>query len=184
MSADGYYEDAYDFESLIEHVLQPLGPDGAGLYRRGIIVLASDTPTEAETLFSPTNAVLVIDGTFLHRAPLTEYWDREGSGGVRSPLPRGVTPLPRGSRSTRPRDLRRQQRSGVTHRSTPLSVGRTEAADCPQGGPAQLRHFLVHEPMRCTFYESAEGCSSNSRRKDAQVSSATQTFTLISETLR
>nr|WP_296773124.1 hypothetical protein [Rhodococcus sp. (in: high G+C Gram-positive bacteria)] len=76
MSADGYYEDAYDFDALIRHVLRPLGPDGSGRYRRSIIDLASDTPTAPDTVLAPSNAVLVVDGTFLHRPPLTEHWDR------------------------------------------------------------------------------------------------------------
>lgn len=42
LSAEGYYWDAYDFESLIAEVLVPLGPGGSGLYREGVIDLQSD----------------------------------------------------------------------------------------------------------------------------------------------
>jgi uridine kinase len=82
LSADGYYEDAYDFDALIANVLAPLGPGGSGRYRDSIIDLASDQATDAPPKTAPVDAILVVDGTFLHREPVQHhgttpgYWDR------------------------------------------------------------------------------------------------------------
>lgn len=74
-SAAGYYEDAYDFGALISHVLDPLGPNGSGCIRRRVIDLASDELVEDAPEYVPSDAILVVDGTFLHRPPLPDYWD-------------------------------------------------------------------------------------------------------------
>ncbi|WP_218828776.1 hypothetical protein [Rhodococcus sp. 06-235-1A] len=74
-SALGYYRDAYDFDALREHVLIPLGPNGSGAIRRRVIDLASDEPVDDPLEAVPADAVVVVDGTFLHRPPLPDYWD-------------------------------------------------------------------------------------------------------------
>lgn len=76
LSAEGYYWDAYDFESLISEVLVPLGPGGSGWYREGVIDLASDEALTTAAIEAPRNVILVVDGTFLQRSPLVEHWDR------------------------------------------------------------------------------------------------------------
>lgn len=75
MSAEGYYWDAYDFDSLISRVLVPLGPGGSGSYCEGVIDLQSDRRLDTEPRHAPKNAVLVVDGTFLQRPPLDAHWD-------------------------------------------------------------------------------------------------------------
>ncbi|QII04744.1 uridine kinase [Rhodococcoides fascians A25f] len=74
-SATGYYRDAYDFDALCTQVLIPLGPKGSGEIRRRIIDLSSDEPVEDPPEPVPTDAIVVVDGTFLHRPPLPDYWD-------------------------------------------------------------------------------------------------------------
>ena len=74
-SAAGYYQDAYDFDALCTQLLIPLGPNGSGEIRRRIIDLASDEPVEDAPEPVPTDAIVVVDGTFLHRPPLPDYWD-------------------------------------------------------------------------------------------------------------
>ncbi|OZF35535.1 hypothetical protein CH294_13105 [Rhodococcus sp. 14-2483-1-1] len=74
-SAVGYYQDAYDFDALCTQVLIPLGPTGSGEIRRRIIDLASDEPVEDPPEPVPTDTIVVVDGTFLHRPPLPDYWD-------------------------------------------------------------------------------------------------------------
>lgn len=74
-SASGYYEDAYDFVALVEHVLVPLGPGGHGRYRRAVIDLDTDSRVdEAPVQVDPTT-VLIVDGTFLQCSALARYWD-------------------------------------------------------------------------------------------------------------
>lgn len=74
-SALGYYRDAYDFDALLSHVLIPLGPNGSGAIRRRIIDLASDEPVDDLPETVASDAIVVVDGTFLHRPPLPDYWD-------------------------------------------------------------------------------------------------------------
>ncbi|WP_037149060.1 hypothetical protein [Rhodococcoides fascians] len=74
-SAAGYYRDAYDFGALCTYVLIPLGPNGSGEIRRRIIDLATDEPVDDPLEPVPSDAIVVVDGTFLHRPPLPDYWD-------------------------------------------------------------------------------------------------------------
>ncbi|CCQ14748.1 Uridine kinase [Rhodococcus sp. AW25M09] len=74
-SAMGYYRDAYDFEALLANVLIPLGSNGSNAIRRRIIDLASDEPVDDLPEVVAADAIVVVDGTFLHRPPLPDYWD-------------------------------------------------------------------------------------------------------------
>ncbi|WP_415972822.1 hypothetical protein [Rhodococcus sp. 077-4] len=74
-SALGYYRDAYDFDALLENVLIPLGPHGSGAIRSRVIDLASDEPVQDPPEPVPADAIVVVDGTFLHRPPLAQFWD-------------------------------------------------------------------------------------------------------------
>ncbi len=74
-SADGYYQDAYDFDSFARRVLEPLGPGGSGRYVERIIDLAADSPVDSPELAAATDAVLVVDGSFLQRGELDGRWD-------------------------------------------------------------------------------------------------------------
>lgn len=81
LSADGYYEDAYDLESFRRLVLDPLGPDVVpGTPRRAygaVIDLGTDQPVEgpAHELVLEDDEVLVVDGSFLAKPLLSEGWD-------------------------------------------------------------------------------------------------------------
>lgn len=74
-SPAGYYQDAYDLAAFARLVLDPLGPGGAGHYRRAILDLATDTPVDEPPLPAAADAVLLADGTFLQRAELAGRWD-------------------------------------------------------------------------------------------------------------
>jgi uridine kinase len=75
-SARGYYEDAYDVDAFVREVLRPLGPAGNRRYRTQVLDLASVRPVADAPLEAPADAVLLVDGTFLHRPELVEHWDR------------------------------------------------------------------------------------------------------------
>ncbi|MEP6642205.1 MAG: uridine kinase [Gaiellales bacterium] len=75
LSADGYYEDAYDFAALAELVLIPLGPGGDRRYRTRVIDLASDAEIGEAPVEAPADAVVVVDGSFLQRPELAGLWD-------------------------------------------------------------------------------------------------------------
>ena len=74
-SARGYYDDAYDFGSVAERVLLPLGPGGTGTYAVRVHDLASDSVIDDETAQAPPDAVVLFAATFLQRDRLRELWD-------------------------------------------------------------------------------------------------------------
>ncbi|MCU1472251.1 MAG: uridine kinase [Amnibacterium sp.] len=73
-SARGYYEDAYDFDSLRELVLVPLGPGGSRRVATKVHDLASDAVEHRWTVVAP-DAVVIFDATFLQRGGLRDAWD-------------------------------------------------------------------------------------------------------------
>ncbi len=74
-SPDGYYEDAFDYQALLEALLVPLGPDGSLRYRRAVFDLRTDRPVVVAVELAPREAILVVDGVFLSRAELSALWD-------------------------------------------------------------------------------------------------------------
>jgi uridine kinase len=74
-SPQGYYEDAFDFASLQEALLEPLGPTGNGLYRQAAFDFRTDTSLVTREEHAPLNAVLLVDGVFLLRPELDHLWD-------------------------------------------------------------------------------------------------------------
>jgi uridine kinase len=75
LSAEGYYEDAYDFPAFVSNVLMPLGPNGDGYFKARIIDLATDQSLDEPPVLAPLDAVLIVDGSFLQRAELADHWD-------------------------------------------------------------------------------------------------------------
>lgn len=74
-SADGYYEDAYDFESVRDVLLNPLGPDGDLRYRTAIIDLDGDAPLNELPQAAGQRDVLIADGSFLQKPEVRPHWD-------------------------------------------------------------------------------------------------------------
>ena len=75
LSAEGYYEDAYDFTALVRRVLVPMGPDGDRRYQTRIIDLDSDRPIDEPSQVAPADSVLIVDGSFLQRPEIAGHWD-------------------------------------------------------------------------------------------------------------
>jgi len=71
----GFFEDSYDYDALERWLLEPLGPEGNGWYRRAVHDVDTDEPVDAEDTCAPPGAVLVLDGIFLHRDELRDFWD-------------------------------------------------------------------------------------------------------------
>jgi uridine kinase len=74
-SPQGYYEDAFDYDSLQTALLQPLGPTGNGQYRRAVFDFRSDMPLTTKEEYAPPDAILLLDGVFLLRSELYQQWD-------------------------------------------------------------------------------------------------------------
>ncbi|MCW5950995.1 MAG: hypothetical protein KIT69_01880 [Propionibacteriaceae bacterium] len=66
-SPRGFYEDSYDYQKFHDEVLEPLGREGSGRYRTAAYDLAAEAPVTSPWLVAPDDAVVVIDGLFLHR---------------------------------------------------------------------------------------------------------------------
>ena len=74
-SADGYYEDAYDFVALRGYVLDPLGPGSTFEYRSAILDLATDQPSKDSFHRADPHSIVIIDGSFLQREEIRPSWD-------------------------------------------------------------------------------------------------------------
>jgi uridine kinase len=67
--------DSFDYSSLIEVLLAPLGPGGSGNYQRAVFNWRTDSEVIAPSEKAPRDAILLFDGIFLHRPELRAYWD-------------------------------------------------------------------------------------------------------------
>lgn len=74
-SPEGYFHDSYDYARLREMVLEPLSPGGGGRYGRAAFDYRTDRPIASGWQHAPSDAVLIVDGIFLHRPELRPYWD-------------------------------------------------------------------------------------------------------------
>jgi uridine kinase len=78
-SPEGYYRDSYDYATFRRVLIDPFR-DGAQTgattgFQLTAFDLDRDTPVEAAWTTAPRDAVLIVDGTFLHRPELRGLWD-------------------------------------------------------------------------------------------------------------
>ncbi len=92
-SSLGFYEDSYDYESIWRELLEPFGPNGSRRYRTAVYDVQRERPVMQQSRLATGDAVLVVDGIFLHRPELRDAWD--WSMFVRVPF---ATSVPRGAR--------------------------------------------------------------------------------------
>jgi len=73
-SARGYYDDAYDLDSLRDLVLRPLGHGGSRRFAEHVHDLATDAvaPRFAD---APVDAIVLFAATFVQRGDLRTQWD-------------------------------------------------------------------------------------------------------------
>lgn len=74
-SPDGFFEDSYDYGALRRLLLDPLAPGGSRRFRRVAFDLAADAPVDAAEETAEPDAVLLLDGLFLHRPELRDVWN-------------------------------------------------------------------------------------------------------------
>jgi uridine kinase len=72
-SPEGFYLDSYDLGKLTSWLLDPFAAGGA--FRRRAFDHAADTPVDAKLEQAPSDAILVLEGLFLHRRELVSRWD-------------------------------------------------------------------------------------------------------------
>jgi uridine kinase len=73
-SPRGFFEDSYDYPTLVRLLLAPLSDGGDRRIRRAAFDHRRDVPDEAPEEEAPVGALLVFDGIFLHREELRRYW--------------------------------------------------------------------------------------------------------------
>lgn len=75
ISGEGYYRNAYDFESATELLLKPAGPEGSGR----VVLCAHDPLTgidhRNEFVTASDDAILIVDSVFAFRPEYNDYWD-------------------------------------------------------------------------------------------------------------
>lgn len=74
-SAQGCYQDGFDYSALIGRLLDPLGPGGTLEYQTAAYDRHADLAVCPPAARAPADAVLVLDGVFLLRPELRGKWD-------------------------------------------------------------------------------------------------------------
>jgi len=75
-SAQGYYDDAYDYAAIVELLLKPLSGSTFPVHCRQVSSdVRRDMPVDAPPVLVGTNAVLLFEGIFVLRDAINEYWD-------------------------------------------------------------------------------------------------------------
>jgi uridine kinase len=74
-SPKGFFEDSYNYVALKRFLLDPLGPAGSQCYQTAAFDHRLDKEVSAVELKAQPSSVLLVDGIFLHRPELLQYWD-------------------------------------------------------------------------------------------------------------
>jgi uridine kinase len=74
-SAEGYYRDAYNYESIRKNLLEPLGPFGNNHYKMLVFDLNEDVEVKGSFKVASQNSILIVDGSFSLRSELIDLWD-------------------------------------------------------------------------------------------------------------
>ncbi len=78
-SPEGFYLDSYDYATFRRVLIDPFrdGAQTAGTtgFQLSAFDVARDAPVESQWVTAPLDAVLVVDGIFLHRPELRDLWD-------------------------------------------------------------------------------------------------------------
>jgi uridine kinase len=73
-SPEGFYRDSYNLSALTTNLIAPFGPKGNGLYCRGMFDVRSDSPNLEPFEQAAPGSILLLDGIFLHRSELSDWW--------------------------------------------------------------------------------------------------------------
>lgn len=75
LSPAGYYEDSFDYGAIRTCLLDPLSPGGNRRYRLAAYDYRTSTAQDVPVEEAIETAVLLVDGVFLLRPELRDYWD-------------------------------------------------------------------------------------------------------------
>lgn len=71
----GYYKDSFNNQAIIDNLLSPLGEDGDLRYRKAIFDFKTDCEIFLPFENAESDSILIMDGVFLFRPELINYWD-------------------------------------------------------------------------------------------------------------
>lgn len=74
-SPEGFWLDSYNYDALRALVLDPLRCEGAAWYRPSCYDSETDTERLANPVLAPPDALVLVEGLFLHRDELVDRWD-------------------------------------------------------------------------------------------------------------
>jgi uridine kinase len=74
-SAEGCYRDTYDYSVFRRVLVDPFRMAGSTAFVLAAFDHTRDAPVEPKWITGPPDAILVIDGTFLHRPELRDLWN-------------------------------------------------------------------------------------------------------------
>ncbi len=74
-SPEGFLQDSYDLVALTRYVLDPLAPGGDRRIRRRFFDHRTDAEVAPRDEHVPDDAVVIVEGMFLHRDELADRWD-------------------------------------------------------------------------------------------------------------
>ena len=75
-SARGYYEDAYNYDAVVNELLEPLsGPAFPVRCRQVSFDWRTDLPLDEPAISVDANAILLFEGIFVFRRAIHPYWD-------------------------------------------------------------------------------------------------------------
>ncbi|MFF1251490.1 uridine kinase [Pseudarthrobacter sp. NPDC058329] len=74
-SPEGFWKDTYNYAALQDQLLRPLGPRGTGWYSPASYNSVTDRPLQVDALLAPSDALIFVEGMFLHRDELASYWN-------------------------------------------------------------------------------------------------------------
>jgi len=99
-SPEGFFLDSYDLAALRHLLLDPFAAGGA--FRSRAFDVLADAPVLGADEHAPADALLLLDGLFLHREELRDFWDLSILLDV-SPEVAGARILEREGKPNRPR---------------------------------------------------------------------------------
>ncbi len=74
-SSEGFWLDAYNYPALRSWALEPLSADGDGVYWNASFDRKTGGTVKPETSLAPRDALVVVEGPFLHRDEIVSFWD-------------------------------------------------------------------------------------------------------------
>ncbi len=69
------YEYTFNFVDFVKYALLPLHQNGSCTYKNKIFDHATDTATTSPDKVANADAIIVVDGVFLYKRDLANYWD-------------------------------------------------------------------------------------------------------------